>query len=291
MKKKNYRIESDFIIKEELPVSTIHDIEIDILRTFVEFCDKHGLRYFLAGGTLIGAVRHQGFIPWDDDMDVSMPRKDFERFRELTKDGKLGDYQIRSYIHTPELHPRPFDRLVDTRYIAKVNVDQKFIPPWLDIHALDGLPLDPIENSGHWDDVNVLKRGSKISRSPLNIRKKGAIKRVIKAFLKCKNHLRDPIYYADQLNVLAKTYDFDTSEYIASFMAGYGRKERMPRYYFTDGEKKLYFEGILCSVPPHYNLVLKHMYGNYLKLPPVSKRVTHIQRLWEIVPKEEKQDV
>ncbi len=124
-----YHEESSFIIKDELPVSAIHDIEVEILRTFVEFCDKHSLRYFLAGGTLIGAVRHQGFVPWDDDMDISMPRKDFERFRELTMDGKLGRYEIRSIIHTPELHARPFDRLVDTRYMTKVNVDQPFIPP------------------------------------------------------------------------------------------------------------------------------------------------------------------
>ena len=88
---------------------------------------------------------------------------------------------------------------------------------------------------------------------------------------------------------MAKKYAFDTSEYVASFMAGYGRKERMPRYYFTDGEKKLYFEGILCSVPPHYDLVLRHMYGNYLQIPPVSARVTHVEKLWAVVTEEEKE--
>ena len=278
------RIE-DFIIKEELPVGTIRDIEVDILRTFVEFCDKHNLRYFLAGGTLIGAVRHQGFVPWDDDMDVSMPRKDFERFRELTQSGKLGNYELRSIRHTPDLHFRPFERLVDTRYLAKVKVDQPYMPPWLDIHALDGVPTDYVENSKHWDECNVLKRGSKISRKP----RKKHWKLTVKKLLGCDPHRKiyklGPLYYARELNELAKTYDFDTSEYIASFMAGYGRKERMPRYYFTDGEKKLYFEGILCSVPPHYNLVLKHMYNNYLQLPKTSSRVSHVTRLWEVLPK------
>ncbi len=287
MKYQKYHIEDDFIIKKELPVSAIHDIEVDILRTFVNFCDEHGLRYFLAGGTLIGAVRHQGFIPWDDDMDVSMPRKDFEKFRELTMDGKLGRYQIRSIIHTPEIHARPFDRLVDTRYMAKVKVEQPFIPPWLDIHALDGLPTDEIENSKHWDKVNVLKRGSKLSRTPINFFKKGGRKRLMSVIANYRAYAKGPIYYAKKMNELAATYDFDTSEYIASFMAGYGRKERMPQYYYTDGEKKLYFEGIACSVPPHYNLVLKHMYGSYLQLPTLSNRVTHIEKLWEIVDKEE----
>lgn len=110
---------------------------------------------------------------------------------------------------------------------------------------------------------------------------------MLKAVKNYKCHLNGPLYYAQELNELGRKYDFDTSEYIAAFMAGYGRKERMPRYYYTDGEKKLYFEGILCSVPPHYNLVLKHMYGSPLQLPAVSQRVSHIERLWEVVPKKE----
>ena len=282
-----YREERDFIIKEELPVSAIRDIEVDILRTFVEFCHQHGLRYFLAGGTLIGAVRHEGFVPWDDDMDVSMPRPDFERFRELTADGRLGPYILRSIIHTPELHARPFDRLVDTRYMAKVKADQPFIPPWLDIHALDGLPEDGVENHRHWNAVGRLKYGSLLTRTAIRPLKKGGLRRTLKAVYHFRKFLKGPVHYAREIHTLAQKYDFDTSTYIASFMAGYGRKERMPRYYFTDGEKKLYFEGILCSVPPHYDLVLRHMYGNYLQIPPIAARVTHVEKLWSVVTKEE----
>lgn len=284
-----YREETDFIIREELPVLAIQAIEVEILRAFVAFCEEHGLRYFLAGGTLIGAVRHGGFVPWDDDMDVSMPRPDFERFRELTADGRLGQYTIRSIIHSPELHARPFDRLVDTRYMAKVKADQPFIPPWLDIHALDGLPEDDVENHRHWSAVGRLKRSSLLTRTAVNLRKKGGLRRAARAVYHFREHLKGPIYYAWEMHTLAKKYAFDTAEYVASFMAGYGRKERMPRYYFTDGEKKLYFEGILCSVPPHYDLVLRHMYGNYLQIPPVSARVTHVEKLWAVVTEEEKE--
>ena len=166
-----YRIEKDFEVKREIPVSEIRNIEVEILRQFVSFCEQHNLKYFLVGGTLIGAVRHQGFVPWDDDMDVAMPRKDFEKFRELTMDGKLGDYEIRSIIHTPDLHVRPFDRLVDTKYMTKTKLEQKFIPPWLDIHALDGLPTDEREDFEHWNTVGKLKRKSKISRTPFKMTK------------------------------------------------------------------------------------------------------------------------
>lgn len=284
------KVESGFAYGEEYPVSTLQRIEVDILRAFVGFCEQHGLRYYLVGGTLIGAVRHQGFVPWDDDMDVAMPRKDFERFRQLTADGRLGEYEIRSIIHTPQLHARPFDRIVDTRYITKTKLaDQPLLPPWLDVHALDGLPTDPLENDAHWNAANRLKKGSKISRTPLKT-VKNPIKRCVKAVWYLPIYLRGPVYYAQKLNELAQTYDFDESEYIAAYVAGYGRKERMPRYYFTDGECSLWFEGIRCSVPPHYDLVLKHMYGNYLQLPPTDGRTTHIKKVWSVIrpEKEEK---
>ncbi len=284
------KIESGFVYCDEHPVSTLQLIEVDILRQFVNFCEEHGLRYYLVGGTLIGAVRHQGFVPWDDDMDVAMPRKDFERFRELTADGRLGDYKIRSIIHTPALHARPFDRIVDERYMTRTKVvDQPLLPPWLDVHALDGLPTDPIKNNAHWNAANKLKGASKIARTPLKATK-NPIKRIFKAVWCLPIYLRGPIYYAKKLNELAATYDFDESEYIAAFVAGYGRKERMHRYYFTDGEKKLWFEGILCSVPPHYDLVLKHMYGNYLQLPGAAGRTAHIKKVWSVIRpgKEEK---
>ena len=279
-----YHIESNFKIKKELPVSKIREIEVEILRAFVKFCDENGLRYYLVGGTLIGAVRHQGFVPWDDDLDVAMPRKDFMKFRELTMDGKFGEYEIRSIIHTPDIHPRPFDRIVDTRYMTMTNVDQTYIPPWLDVHAFDGLPADEIECSKHWDKAGKLKKGSKISRTPLS-QVKGIKRKIKHLLLNWKIIAKGPTYYAQQLIEHAMKYDFETSENIASVVAGYGRKEQMPKYYFTDGEKKMYFEGILCCVPPHYDKVLTHMYGNYLQLPSDASKTTHIEKLWEVVKK------
>lgn len=269
-----------FIPKKQVSLDFVKKIEIDILRTFVDFCEQHQLRYYLVGGTLIGAVRHQGFVPWDDDMDVAMPRKDFMKFRELTTDGKIGKYEIRSYIHTPDLHFRPFDRIVDPHYMTKVKVEQVFIPPWLDVHALDGLPTDLEENKKHWVAVRKLKFGSMIARTPLCLTK-NRIRRLAKRIYYIKYYMRGAKYYAEKLTELALQYDYDESEYIAAFVAGYGQKERMPRYYFEDGKQKMWFEGILCSVPAHYDLVLRHMYGdNYLTLP--QKRVVHMVEAWEI---------
>ncbi len=153
---------------------------------------------------------------------------------------------------------------------------------------MDGLPDDEMQNNAHWDAVGRLKLASKISRAAIKPFKKGGFTRTMRAIRYIKPRIKGPVFYAQEIHKLAKKYDFDKSKYVASFMAGYGRKERMPQYYFTDGEKKLYFEGILCSVPPHYNLVLKHMYSNYLQIPPISARVSHVERLWEVVQKGDK---
>lgn len=276
-----YHIENDFKKKSKISIAQVKTLEIEILRTFVTFCEEHDLKYFLAGGTLIGAVRHQGFVPWDDDMDVSMPRPDFERFRELTSDGKLGQFEIRSTIHTPEIHVRPFDRIVDPRYMTSVKVDQMFIPPWIDVHALDGLPTDPKKDEKHWQTARFYKWWSLRARKPLCL-EKNILKRFVKWIVFAPARWIGPKYFSDKLTENGKKYSFYDSEYIAAYVAGYGRKERMPRYYFTDGEEKMWFEGILCSVPPHYDLVLQHMYGDYMRLPPKKKRVTHMLGAWEV---------
>ncbi|MEE1197888.1 MAG: LicD family protein [Acutalibacteraceae bacterium] len=287
-----YHIENNFKIIEELPVSQIRVLEVDMLRAFINLCNENGLKYFIEGGTLIGAVRHQGFVPWDDDMDVSMPRADFEKFRELTKSGYLGEYEVRSYVRTPEVHPRPFDRIVDPRYMTSTKVEQPYMPPWLDVHAKDGLPSNDVENWRHWNEIGKLKKASRICRTPFSATK-GILRRTWNRLTLWPYKLRGPEYYAQKIEELSKKYDFDNSEYIATVMAGYGRKERMPKYWYTDGEKQLYFEGILCSVPPHYDLVLKHMYGDYLRLPSNESKATHVKKLWRVIPKkrEAKEDV
>lgn len=278
-----YHVEDNFKVEYKIRLEEVKKIEIDILKTFVEFCEEHHLRYFLAGGTLIGAVRHQGFVPWDDDMDVTMPRPDFERFRELTADGKLGSYEIRSMQHTPEIHCRPFDRIVNPEYMCKLSIDQVHLPPWLDVLPWDGLPTDEIENKNHWDKVHKYKHYAGLARAPISLTK-SRIKRWLKYVLYAPLKLIGANYFAEKIEQLAKRYSFDECEYAGTFVAGYGRKERMPKYYFIDGdiEKKLWFEGIYCSVPAHYDLVLKHMYGNYMKLPKNKKRRMHVTKAWKI---------
>ena len=105
-----------------------------LLRTFSEICEENGLRYFVVGGTLIGAVRHRGFIPWDDDIDVSMPLDDFRKFTELARE-LPGSFALQSEETDPR-YPFVFAKLCDTQYAYDTGYDNHPMGVYIDIFPL-----------------------------------------------------------------------------------------------------------------------------------------------------------
>lgn len=280
---------------EEISPDEFRQISFQIFKTFVRFCDEHHLRYFLAGGTLIGAVRHQGFVWWDDDMDITMPRPDFEKFRELTKSGHLAQYKIMSIYHTPKEHSLPFLRIEDDNFFADSTELAQVIYAWIDIMPWDGLPQN---SEQHWKKVQQLKSFNYFARFP----RKRLIRGKYKEFKFLLNNL---LYiasipfkivgahqYALKIDELGKKYDFETAAHVGTFVAGYGPKEEMPKWWFIDekiGERYLFFEGIKARVPAHYDLVLQHMYGDFMTLP--KKKKTHIIQAYRVIKNREETNV
>ena len=126
---------------KEMTLQDVQKVSFDILKDVHSFCELHQIRYSLAYGTLIGAVRHKGFIPWDDDVDIVIPRPDFERFCQEYK-SSLG-YEL----YTPEdsYNFLPYARVCDNEHtIVKTNRPWSTEPTgiWIDIFPLDGLPSD-----------------------------------------------------------------------------------------------------------------------------------------------------
>ena len=246
-------------------------IMLDILDDVSDFCDKYGLKYYLAFGTLIGAIRHQGFIPWDDDIDIEMPRSDLERFISLYKTS--GKYAMCSHRDSDSFL---FHTKVYCSNTVKIEegVDYNRYPPLgvdIDIFPIDGQPDGEHENKfrRQIDATIFLHRLNALHYSPRANSLKSKIVKLLMKPLK-KN------FFVKQYTKIACRYDFDTSEYV-----GYISPFECERYKVRH-QKKIYekrlkvrFEGKEYWAPGNYDEYLTNIYGDYMQLPPIEKQISH----------------
>ncbi len=264
-------------MRKNLDLKDIQKIELNLLKEFDKFCDKNNLYYVLCGGTLLGAIRHKGFIPWDDDIDVLMPRPDYEK---LLKNLSELNNTLPSYMQFNSWYNNqinfPFIKLVDTRTEIKVdyeNPDLAGTHLWIDIFPIDGIPED--ENQ----IIKIFKK-SKYYRHILQIKMaqpgegKSTLKKILKPVL---IQLFRPIKYKDlskSIDDLAKTYDFNNTESIAGIVWGYGPQEKINKKKFMT-PIKVEFENHKFNAPSNYDEYLSGLYKDYMQLPPEEDRVVH----------------
>ncbi|WP_051004336.1 LicD family protein [Treponema primitia] len=153
-------------------------IELAILKQVLAIIKSNNLTYFLLGGTLLGAVRHQGFIPWDDDIDIGMPRPDYEKFIEVVNKLLPGNLQLKHFKLDEKYKKYPI-RIEDIRYQVQRNdaIQKSIYNVWIDIFPLDGMPGNPLGRSIH--KLRLLFRRLLLQYSKfndqVNIKKKGIL--------------------------------------------------------------------------------------------------------------------
>jgi len=239
-------------------IEEVHKLQLDLLTFFDQKCKENNLRYFLAGGTLLGAVRHQGFIPWDDDIDVAMPRKDYEKFIEISKDFK-NQYKVIAMENTKNA-VLPFGKLVNENYSNyRKTLDGKY-GIRMDIFPLDGLGNDYEE---------ALKRGKSI----LFAKKFFTVCFKNNIFSKFLNKLNfQKISYKHLVKKLKK-HNFDDSKYVGSIVGGLRKLDEIFEYRIYSENRLMKFEDKEFSGMKYYDEYLKKMYGDYMKLPPKEKQI------------------
>lgn len=261
-----------------LTLQELQQVELSIMQAFHDFCQKNGLRYYLGGGTAIGAVRHQGFIPWDDDIDICMPRPDYEKFLRLCSDGKLTDtYQLNNRQLDPSC-PFAITRIFDTR--TEVTFSNFRLPYtigcWIDIFCLDGVSSDPKKQKKQFKKMRTIqdltiscltKFGGKRRSKLHTILQYGLLPAL--PFIRMVGAKR----YLDQNEKLCRMYDYNESEYVAVIggRAGVGeimKKSQMDPAILMD------FEGHKFYLMANYHQYLTNLYGDYMQLPPESERVS-----------------
>lgn len=267
--------------------------ELRILKKFIKICDENNLRYYSLGGTLLGSIRHKGFIPWDDDVDVAMPRKDYEILLNLAKE-KIGEeFEIVTYENDKN-YRYPWARMI-TRNMKIINYMAN-IPreefAWIDIIPLDGFPNKGIKRSlhklnlGFWWNLNQIVQFDELVDQN---RKRGRLGKISIKIASLFKFLENIINYKTCLKHLNKSlmkyeYDSNTKE-IINFLAAYGFKEIFTRESFSESVE-YDFEKIKLKGPKDYDSVLSRIYGDYMVIPPVEDRNKHCAEI--VINEEEK---
>ncbi len=263
-------------------IRDIQDEELKILLDFVRICEQNNLTYYISGGTFIGAVRHNGFIPWDDDIDVAMPRKDYNKFLELAQNQLESKFKL-VHFNKCENVIHYFAKIENSKYqlIDHTAAINRKVNLWIDIFPLDGLPKNSIARKIHSFRLMSLRALFKFSlfetivyqsntdrpwyeRVLIEVGKRIKFEKILNPY----NRMR-------ALDRALSRYDFYTSKYIMNFMGSYKLKSVMDRE-LVYGEGAYYnFEGHLFHAPKDYDRYLTQIYGDYMKLPPLEKRNQH----------------
>lgn len=253
-------------MKEITSSQELKSILTDILIDVDDFCKKNNILYYLAFGTLLGAVRHNGFIPWDDDLDIMMPRDDYERF--------INSYCSPKYkcVHlgNDSKYFYPFAKVydVDTVIIEDIMFSSEF-GVYLDIFPIDGVPDKKTHN--YLRKPILLQKVLRHKYSPIS-RPRNKVKKVLIHITKLLLKPFSPHYIAKKINDSACLFSYNDCQNVGVLVWGYDYKT-FKRSMLGKGTGML-FENNTFIVPNDYDEILKSIYGDYMVLPPVEKRVS-----------------
>lgn len=250
----------------------IQQVERELLRAFIDVCNKLGLKWFLIGGSCLGAVRHQGIIPWDDDIDVGMPRPDYETFLAHAQEYLPSHVFLQSYVTDPA-YIRNIAKLRDsnTTFIEKsVKNYPMHHGIWLDIFPLDGYK-NLSRNLTYRACRNMLSQVHTMRAYPKGSPERDRLgslpNRLIRAWI------RTPERALKKLDRLYTSLDYYTCETVVNYCGAWGSKEITPRSFFGDG-RLADFDGIEVVIPVRAEEYLTRVYGDFMKPPPEEKRVS-----------------
>lgn len=258
----------------------VQKITLSLLEKYMDFCNRHNLRYYFTGGALIGVLRHKGFIPWDDDIDVGMPRKDYDRFIFLIKKNMLEGYGLCDRFTDPNWH-FAMCQFIDEETEITIHLAEKprKAHVWIDVFPLDGLPTNSfcrwvrvkhilmyrylIQLANISTQVDVNRKRPSYEKAILSVSKLLHIEKILNT-----NRI------LNKLERLLRKCDFDNSVYAGNMLGRYREKEVVKREYFGKaiiGD----FEGIKVNIPEKSHELQTALYGDYMQLPPESQRVAH----------------
>lgn len=250
------------------------EVRLDILKYIDQICRENNIKYSLTGGTLLGAIRHGGFIPWDDDIDVFMTRDEYKKFEELLKTERkylwLTNKKDSNYFLT-------YGRLIDKNTLIEDEGIDNIVGygVFVDVCVVDGLPNNNLLRKMHYLKMRFLYRSRRCAAySHEQYIPKNRAKRIVKSIYQNWCRKIGVAKWVKWLDRTAQKYSFNEGKYVGNLMSQYGGKEIMHKSSFDD-YIEMPFEGINFMVIKGWKEYLTNIYGNYMQLPPVEKRKGH----------------
>lgn len=264
----------------------LQEKELNILRELLKICEKYNLKCFMAGGTLLGAIRHKGFIPWDDDIDMGMYRKDYDKLLEIAEKELTYPYKIQTFKNCKE-HHYYFAHIVDTRYKVKRlgSMDKREEYIWIDIFPYDGLPQGFMKEKftylkllfyrfcyhmANYDKINI-ERSDRVLWQKIVLKLVFVLQKIIRF---------DKEKWINKIDRNLRAIDLCQSDKIMSFMGMKLSKEIFPKKLYAALEQYK-FEDLVLWGPQNYDYILGQLYGDYMKTPPKEKRISHPMQIVE----------
>ena len=249
----------------------IKKMQLEMLEYIQKICKEHNINYYASGGTLLGAVRHSGYIPWDDDIDIFVLYKDYKQLIDILVNDDKYDVVLPEKTNNVK---NLFAKLCYKNTIIKEKVYKNVceVGVFLDIFPLYNMPDDDKEREKYVSKIcSAVKRYNlSIPRSTEN-KKSFFRKMLIIMYITIHPNWKKQRW---EILKLAEKYQNCNTEYIGYPMSVYGKRDVYKSALFRDSIK-MKFENLDIECPIGYDEYLKSLYGDYMKLPPVEKRINH----------------
>lgn len=263
-------------------IELLHKVDMDIVKEVVGICDKYGFKYYMLGGTMLGAIRHKGFIPWDDDIDLGLPRKDYDRFLEIVQGELSANLKLVNY-HTDPNYQYYITRILDVETKVeeeRIGNKNRYTHASIDIFPIDGTPNNKLLRKLYF--FRVLYHRALMSlcyKDSIDRKRPRSNKEKILLWVMERvpvEKMTTPYKQKEKIDKLLRKQKLEGAKYIGNIMGAYRTKEIVPSKFY--GEGKMYpFEDIELRGMDMYDEYLTYTYGDYMKLPPEDKRKTHFK--------------
>ena len=255
---------------KEIGIDELRELQMKILDYVDSFCRKNNIRYTISGGTLLGAVRHGGYIPWDDDIDIQMLRSEYDHFTELWNETKnKHPYELVS-IESGNSMGYPFGKIHNPKTITYLY-GVKRTGVFIDVFPLDDV-IDDTDFAARREIIKTLKKKERwsflmtTSKTTLS-----GLYRYIKGFFITKGKHR--MYYACKINDIAKCKNDLDGKFVFEMVAGLKCKQPMKKTIFDEYDD-IKFENRKYMAVKEYDTYLTATFGDYMQLPPIEKQVS-----------------